>query len=190
MRFLQKTCQEANVPLFIVNDPRVWGGNTHQDLNDALQDMRKTIKYNIVQQSMRGSAFGRGRLLGQLETEAKWQAKDMGRRTRQAIKDASKRLQQERANDWSKLEAADLQNKLVDHKVMEARKAKKRDTGLAEVTSYTDGIVKLARQCVESVGLVAVEEETNTTTETQASAPPSAEVSDGNETADMAAVGA
>jgi hypothetical protein len=188
MRFLQKTCQEADVPLFIVNDPRVWGGNTHQDLNDALQDMRKTIKYNIVQQSMRGSAFGRGRLLGQLETEAKWQAKDMGRRTRQAVKDASKRLQLERANDWSKLDAEELQNKLVDHKVMEARKAKKEDKGLAEVTSYTDSMVTLARQCVESLGLVAVEEETKATVETQASAPSGADASDGNETADMAAV--
>mmetsp|Transcript_13766 Transcript_13766/g.22786 ORF Transcript_13766/g.22786 Transcript_13766/m.22786 type:complete len:564 (-) Transcript_13766:19-1710(-) len=190
MRFLQKTCQEANVPLFIVNDPRVWGGNTHQDLNDALQDMRKTIKYNIVQQSMRGSAFGRGRLLGQLETEAKWQAKDMGRRTRQAVKDANKRLQQERANDWSTLDEENLHNKLVDHKVIEVRKAKK---GADEVptTSYTAGMVKLARQCVESLVVVAAEEEAKMAKPAKASNIPSgSEASEGMEAADMAAVGA
>ena len=147
MRFLQQTCQEAHVPLFIVNDPRVWGGNTHQDLNDALQDMRKTIKYNIVKQSMQGSSFGRGRLLGQLETEAKWQAKDMGRRTREAVKDANRRLKQERSNDWSHLTAEDLQTKLVEHKTIEVSKSKK---GEPAVTTYTEGMVEVARHCVAS----------------------------------------
>lgn len=166
MRFLQKTCQEADVLLFIVNDPRVWGGNTHQDLNDALQDMRKTIKYKIVQQSMRGSSFGRGRLLGQLETEAKWQAKDMGRRTRQAVKDANKRLQQERANDWSKIDDKGLQTKLIHHKVIHVPTADKGDTQPLAPT-YTDGMVKLARQCLESLLPTTVERESKPAVENQ-----------------------
>jgi hypothetical protein len=145
MKFLQRTCQEANVPLFIVNDPRVWGGNTHQDLEDALKDMRKTIKYNIVQESMRGSAFSRGRLLGQLETEAKWQAKDMGRRTREVVKDVNRRLQQERLNDWGKLSADELLEKLVHHKVIAVLK---REKGEPSVSTYTDGLMELARRCV------------------------------------------
>jgi hypothetical protein len=147
LRYLQNTCQEANVPLFIVNDPRVWGGNTHQDLNDALRDMRKTIKYNIVQQSMQGSAFSRGRLLGQLENEAKWQAKDMGRRTREAVKDANRRLQEERVNDWSKLTANELQERLVTHKAIQVVKSTNGDL----TSHYTDGLVELARRCVSSL---------------------------------------
>jgi hypothetical protein len=131
------------VPLFIVNDPRVWGGNTHQDLENALSDMRKTIKYNIVQQSMRGSAFARGRLLGQLETEVKWQAKDMGRRTRQVVKDANYRLQQERDNDWSQLVAEALKQKLIYHKVIQEPSKKEGHT------NYSDGMIELSRQCLE-----------------------------------------
>lgn len=146
MRYLQNTCQEANVPLFIVNDPRVWGGNTHQDLNDALRDMRKTIKYNIVQQSMQGSAFSRGRLLGQLETEAKWQAKDMGRRTREAVKDANRRLQEERVNDWSKLTANELQERLVTHKAIAVVKSTNGDL----ISQCTDGLVELAQRLVSN----------------------------------------
>lgn len=52
LRYLTKCCQEADVPLFIVNDPRVWGGNTHQDLESAAKDMRKTIKARIVSNSL------------------------------------------------------------------------------------------------------------------------------------------
>ena len=48
LRYLTKCCQEADVPLFIINDPRVWGGNTHRDLESAANDMRKTIKARMV----------------------------------------------------------------------------------------------------------------------------------------------
>jgi len=48
LRYLSKCCQEADVPLFIINDPRVWGGNTHVDLESAAKDMRKTVKARIV----------------------------------------------------------------------------------------------------------------------------------------------
>ena len=52
LRYLTKCCQEADVPLFIINDPRVWGGNTHQDLESAAKDMRKTIKARIVSNAL------------------------------------------------------------------------------------------------------------------------------------------
>lgn len=168
MQYLQRTCQEANVPLFIVNDPRVWGGNTHQDLNDALRDMRKTIKYDIVQQSMRGNAFSRARLLGQLETEAKWKAKDYARRTREALKDANRRLQEERKNDWSKLSADELQERLVTHKAIEVVKS---TDGEFLISKYTDGLIELARRCVSS----QIEEEA-TSDDNEISVPASNEV--------------
>ena len=52
LRYLTKCCQEADVPLFIINDPRVWGGNTHVDLESAARDMRKTIKARIVSNAL------------------------------------------------------------------------------------------------------------------------------------------
>ena len=52
LRYLTKCCQEADVPLFIINDPRVWGGNTHQDLESAAKDMRKTLKARIVSNAL------------------------------------------------------------------------------------------------------------------------------------------
>jgi hypothetical protein len=48
LRFLTKCCKEADVPLFIINDPRRWGGNTHNDVAGAAVDMRKTIKSRMI----------------------------------------------------------------------------------------------------------------------------------------------
>lgn len=172
MRFLQKTCEDAGVPLFIVNDPRVWGGNTHQDLEEALRDMRKAIKYEIVKRAMRGSAFSRGRLIGQLETEASWKAKEMGEKTRAAIRDANRRLQKERRDDWSQLTRQELTEKLVQHKVIKKEKNKNPE--------YTPGMVDLAEQCSrdqETVKIQAADDNHNelataTTTPSPESNPP------------------
>lgn len=163
LRFLQKTCQEEGVPLYIIHDARVWGGNTHQTLPEALQDLRKTIKQTIVLQAMQGgSSFRRGRLLGQAETEAKWQAKDIGRRTRQAVRDANEKLKRERDHDWSHLNATELQHKLVGHSVIVVREGndnmKKRQ--------YTSGMVELSRKCVADVAEQEGLQEHETTPET------------------------
>jgi hypothetical protein len=88
---------------------------------------------------MRGSAFSRGRLLGQLETEAKWQAKDMGRRTREVVKDVNRRLQQERLNDWSALSANELMEKLVYHKAIAVVKREKGRTAGVDVHRWIEG---------------------------------------------------
>jgi hypothetical protein len=143
MRFLSKTCQEAGVPLFVVNDPRVWGGNTHQDLNDALRDMRKTIKRQVImQQSLASSAFNRGRMLGQLETEARWQAWDAGRKTRERVQKVNAKLKEERERNWSELTIEQLERKLMEHSVIQKTK---------QTTLYSKGMVDLARKCVDDL---------------------------------------
>lgn len=136
LRYLTKCCKEANVPLFIINDPRVWGGNTNKDLESAARDIRKTIKHRIVSNALtikEGSMFERGRILGTLETEAKWQLKDAGRRTRQAVKDAAERLQKERKDDWSNLESKDLLEKLAEKKLISIRGGAIMDNSRAQV---------------------------------------------------------
>ncbi|KAL7527850.1 hypothetical protein ACHAXR_002162, partial [Thalassiosira sp. AJA248-18] len=47
LRYLTKICREAGIPLFILNDHRSWGSQTHSTLSDALVDMRKAISDNV-----------------------------------------------------------------------------------------------------------------------------------------------
>lgn len=92
---LSKLCKEANVPLFIINDPRSWGHNTHFSIKTAAQDLRKTIKKKIVRQALKiqqGDLFQRGRAWGISETKAKHQIQQVGENTRRAIMRARKSL--------------------------------------------------------------------------------------------------
>ena len=52
LRYLSKICQEANVGLYILNDPRSWGSQTHSTLDNALPDMRKAISENIIRNAL------------------------------------------------------------------------------------------------------------------------------------------
>lgn len=135
LRYLTKCCKEAGVPLFIINDPRVWGGNTNKDIESAAKDIRKRIKARIVSNALtikEGSMFERGRILGKLETEAKWQLKDAGRRTRQAVTDAKARLQKERDEDWSGLGGKELMQKLVEKKLVSIHGSRLVDTSVSK----------------------------------------------------------
>lgn len=68
LRYLTKCCKEADVPLFIINDPRVWGGNTNKDLESAARDIRKTIKHRIVSNALTVSCFFVGHLFHSIYT--------------------------------------------------------------------------------------------------------------------------
>lgn len=48
LRCVTKICREAGIPLYIINDPRSWGSQTHSALSDALDDMQTTITDNVV----------------------------------------------------------------------------------------------------------------------------------------------
>jgi len=76
--------------------------------------------------------FERGRILGKLETEAKWQVKDAGQRTRQALKDAAARLQKERDEDWSNLDNKELLKRLVEKKVISIKGGDLMDSSMTE----------------------------------------------------------
>ena len=128
LRTLAKSCAEANLPLFIINDPRVWGGNTHSDLKSAAEDLRRTLKARIVADALtikEGKMFERGRLVGRMEAEGKWRVRDVGRRTREALQVASARVRKERGEDWSKLSSEELMQRLVDKKVVTVVNARK-----------------------------------------------------------------
>ena len=48
LRYLASVCRESGVPLYVLNDPRTWGCQTHPTLSDAIADMKRTVSDNIV----------------------------------------------------------------------------------------------------------------------------------------------
>ncbi len=48
LRYLARVCRESGVPLYVLNDPRTWGCQTHPTLSDAIADMKRTVSDNIV----------------------------------------------------------------------------------------------------------------------------------------------
>ena len=87
--------------------------------------------------------FERGRMIGKMETEARWQLKDAGRRTREAVKDAAARLRKEREEDWSKLANKELVERLVEKKVISIS-----GSGIIDKTT-TEAFGELCRQFLE-----------------------------------------
>jgi hypothetical protein len=157
LRLLQKLCKKADVPLFIVHDPRGWGGNTHDNLEDALHDMRSVIKNRVISNALKqqgSSAFTRGRLLGQIETESKWQIRDKKRITKELLAlDAGRRRKPEK-RDWSSCDVVDLEKKLIDRNVIQVVVANDVGNGNDDVEtgrSYSPAMEELAKKCVEDL---------------------------------------
>ena len=139
LRVLQKTCREANVPLFILYDPRAWGSNTHNDLTQALKDIRFIVKQNIILQAMeQQSGFSRGRLVGRMERQIEQVAQ-------QAKKDRQRRQEAVRRRQWDKYDAASLEKRLIEHGVM--RREDRVEDGRT-YRRYTPAMVEIARRCV------------------------------------------
>jgi len=149
LRYLTKICRDAQIPLYILNDPRSWGSQTHSTLSDALVDMRKTISDNIIQNALdlrEGSAFERGRFVGQLEKEMAWQAYDAARKTRDALIDARRRLRMDKVEDWGGLTEDQLLKKLVERQVVV--------TGMKDVGAESEGKSRQSVKCSEGfIGL-------------------------------------
>lgn len=62
--------------------------------------------------------FHRGRQVGRFETDAKWKAQDISRKTRQAVFDAHDRYKRSQEDDWSNLNSEQLLKRLIEHKVI------------------------------------------------------------------------
>jgi hypothetical protein len=129
LRLLQQVCKENDVPLYVLHDPRKWGGNTHETLGDVLEDVRKTLKRRIVRNSLQyaaGRPFARGRRMGQWETEAKWDFKEAQRKANDSLKRAIALNSQKIEDDWSRLDIDALSHKLAQHGLLQIEKKKGR----------------------------------------------------------------
>jgi hypothetical protein len=157
LRLLQKECRDHKVPLYVVHDPRVWGGNTHDDLGDVLRELRKTVKSGIVAKSLQhavGTAFQRGRWVGTLEADTKWQAKETIRKTKESVRKTKETIHKasdarkvKEQMDWKILDESALEEKLASRGVIYKEQGKTKDDETT-VRTYTGGMIALAKQCV------------------------------------------
>jgi hypothetical protein len=106
--------------------------------------MRSTVKNRIISNALKqqGSlAFTRGRMLGQAETEAKWQLKEKKRRAKEILGlDTKHRRKKE---DWSQYDASQLEKKLIDRNVIE-RTGEESDSLM-----YSQAMIELSEQCIQ-----------------------------------------
>ena len=153
MRLLQKLCKKADVPLFVIHDPRVWGGNTHQSLAEALRDMRSAIKTRVISRALEqqgSAAFSRGRMLGQLETETKWQLKEQKRRSKEMFGGLGRRGKKV-DGDWSQLDSIRLERRLVERGAIKEKTSSDGEGSSVIQKTYTEALIELARRCVHDV---------------------------------------
>lgn len=130
---LKKTCDDLEIPLYVIHDPRRWV-STNKDLNEAIRDLRQTVKANIIHSATKGSgsAFSRGYYLGKVEAETKQQIKEQY----ETITANFTAVHQELDHDWSRLSAKELEDKLADHKAIIQVNGKTK--------MYTQGLLDLA----------------------------------------------
>lgn len=138
---LRKTCDDLDIPLYIIHDPRRWV-STNKDLNEAIRDLRQTVKANVISSASKGSgsAFSRGYYLGQLEAETKQQIKEQY----ENIKANFTALNAELDHDWSRLSAKELEEKLAEHKAIQMK-----------------GKTKIYAQCLIDLASKLLDRETN-----------------------------
>jgi hypothetical protein len=147
LRLLQKLCKEADVPLFVVYDPRQWGGNTQASLQEALIAMRSIVKNRVIENALKqqgSSAFTRGRIIGQIETETKWQLKDKTKKTKELLGLEGGRRPKLEKEDLSQIDTDTLENKLIERKVIQADD----NDGDLEIKNYAPELLEIAKQCI------------------------------------------
>lgn len=152
LHFLTKCCKDANVPLFVINDPRVWGGNTHKDIESAIEDMRKLIKARIVRNALmikEGGMFERGRLFGNIQANIRKRENDVSGKTRKMVQDAQNKLRRDREDDWSTLNFEELTKRMTKHKLI--FKSMSGNIGDRQNVSYSESFVELCQSCLNNI---------------------------------------
>jgi hypothetical protein len=157
MRLLQKLCQKADVPLLVVYDPRSWGGNTHANMPEALSDLRSTIKHRMISKALQqhgSTAFSRGRLMGQIEAEAKWRLQEQKRKSKELFR-GNRATPNE---DWSGYDANRLERRLAQRGLIQETTTSDGEGASVIQKVYSKALIELARRCLGDIDeQVAVE---------------------------------
>jgi hypothetical protein len=135
--------------LYVIHDPRTWGGNTHDTMPEALEDLRRTVKRRIVTDCLQraaGNAFSRGYMLGKLETDLKWQSADAIGKTKELLRRVQDANVRRRDLDWSRLDAESLEAELQQHRVVE-RGGNSEDPTSVDL-KCTPGMLVFLKRCL------------------------------------------
>eukprot|EP00816_Leptocylindrus_hargravesii_P002980 CAMPEP_0196818128 /NCGR_PEP_ID=MMETSP1362-20130617/64106_1 /TAXON_ID=163516 /ORGANISM="Leptocylindrus danicus, Strain CCMP1856" /LENGTH=531 /DNA_ID=CAMNT_0042196083 /DNA_START=69 /DNA_END=1664 /DNA_ORIENTATION=- len=151
LRELVAACRASNVPLWVINDPRVWVTTEHNnDLEAAAVSLRKEIKAKIVANALRikeGTTFERGRYVGRTEAELKHTAKE-------AVNTAKRLASQLKRDSWKKMSKDELRLELIRRGVCneissttsnEKESTKATTTTETKRIACTDAMVDLCR---------------------------------------------
>eukprot|EP00977_Amphora_coffeiformis_P000557 scaffold132_cov170-Amphora_coffeaeformis.AAC.36 len=148
LKVLQKLCAEHKVPLFVIRDPRSWGGNTHpDDLGLVLKDVQAAVKRQIVTRTLHhaaGTAFARGRMLGRLESDATWQAKETVRKSKEFSNRALDAFRKQQETDWSSLSEEELEKRLAYHGLLRTLSDHDGEKTRKEIT---EALSKIVNRC-------------------------------------------
>ena len=128
--------------------------------------MRSTVKNRIIGNALKqqgSSAFTRGRVLGQIETEAKWQLKDKTKRTRELLGMEGGRRRKAEKEDWSVHDTKTLESKLIERKVIRVE----NNFDDSESKVYTPEMVDIARECMKNQNSEVIEPQESKSTEEQ-----------------------
>jgi hypothetical protein len=150
MRLLQKLCQKADVPLFVVYDPRSWGGNTHANIPEALSDLRSTIKHRMISKALQqqgSTAFSRGRLMGQIETEARWRSQEQKRKSKELFRGKNVMPNE----DWSGYDLNRLERRLAQRGLIKQTITSDGEGASVIQKVYSKALVELAVRCLGDV---------------------------------------
>lgn len=155
-RLLQKTCQEQNVPLYVIRDPRVvnWASaaaspsSSSTTIGDVLRDVRRTVKDRIVKSHLRQSAsFQRGRYVGTWETDVQWRAASAIKNANDALKRRQEANRQRHEINWTHLDVPALEQKFIQHGLMTKKGFwSSNSNGTAKFT-YSNAFQALVQKC-------------------------------------------
>mmetsp|Transcript_27582 Transcript_27582/g.30939 ORF Transcript_27582/g.30939 Transcript_27582/m.30939 type:complete len:144 (-) Transcript_27582:102-533(-) len=110
--------------------------------------MRSTVKNRVIENALKqqgSSAFTRGRMLGQVETEATWQLKNKTKRAKELLGLEAGRRRKIEKEDWSQYDTDALESKLIERKVI---LVEGNDNDGSERKNYSPEFVEISKQCI------------------------------------------
>ena len=88
-------------------------------------------------------------MLGQIETEAKWQVREQKRKSRELFDGTARR--QRKIGDWSQLDSTRLEKRLQERGVIKETTASDGEGSSIIQKFYSDALVDLAMRCISDV---------------------------------------
>lgn len=150
LRLLSRCCREADVPLYVVKDPRgrSWAESTHDDVPKAARALRRNVKRRIVArvwQSRQRRAFERGKRWGTTTTRLEYESRAIAARAKRvwtATKERMRTSNNSNSNydndDWSEYDEDKLREEFIKRKLMSVSSSSSSSSDKETTTTTTN----------------------------------------------------